>query len=151
MSNILRYVVCVGVSLIVGAGAAAALLVGSTSTTIEMQRLRSLSTLERMAVAVYDTGDNGATVVAFKTLLEELTNQMDQLTPEDRNFAILRSDLGLTYARLFIVYDRTGKEDLARTAYERAKGLLEANYRINSTDDLKATIQRLDAARSAEP
>ena len=104
-----------------------------------------MSTLQDVVFKVYRAGDYDSTVIALKALVGTLEEYLSVASPKSRDYHVFRSDAGLSYARLFVVYDRKGEEALAGQAYARAKEYLAPGYDVDTTEGLRELIARLDS------
>ena len=94
---------------------------------------------------IYKTGELNSTKIILNFLKDKIKHYKNEVVTEDSTKSHLKTDLGLTHARLFLIYKKAGQEDLAKKEYNKAKNiLLKKGYNIKSKDDLINLIQNID-------
>ena len=151
MKKRLPYIITFVVGLLIGAAISYLASLKTLSQALGIINLYNRASLENMAYQVYKKGDFDSSVVALSELVKELepyyetikTIKRESVINNKRNIAI---DLGLTYARLFVVYERAGKQDLANQYYQKAAELLNSRGEkmVKSPEQLKEFINKID-------
>lgn len=107
-----------------------------------------------IANKVYRTGEINASIVVLDNLANTLESYQKLIKTKKSKRAIedrdeIRQDLGLIYGRLFILYEKAGKQDLADHYYSKAKELFNSRCpdkkKIFSPSELKEFIEKVDS------
>lgn len=99
----------------------------------------------KLATKIYNTNDFESKEIILKFLERNIKHYKNNVVTEDKTKSLLKTDLGLTHARLFLVYRKEGQENLANKEYNKAKRILsEKGYNIKTKDDLTNLIQKID-------
>ncbi len=104
----------------------------------------NVARLETMALKVYAVGDYHSSVLALNQLANQLKFYQTKYSHNQKIKYLVDTDLGLTYARLFNVYYKAGKKNLADQEYKKAIVLLGAKFNIKSQSELQSFIEKID-------
>lgn len=94
----------------------------------------------------YKTGDYKSSVIALNYLIEQLEVRTEAVA-KSPNREMFTEDQALSHARLFLVYEKNGKQDLADQEYQEAVNLFGKEYGIKSKEEMKKFIERVDAIK----
>lgn len=108
---------------------------------MQLAELKNVVELEELTYRVYRGGDINSSIIAFNYLVDKLESYKRTADPKRPNYSIFVSDLGLAHARLFVLYDRAEKYNLAEKEYQKAIELIE---KVDSREELKQIIERID-------
>lgn len=114
------------------------------SYSAQIAELVNISELENVVFKIYKTNDFDSSVIALNYLSDKLKFYKETSDPKSRNYGTFITDLGLTHARLFLVYEAKGKQDLAEQEYQKAIELLGGKFKIGSRKELKKMIEKMD-------
>jgi len=137
MRKHLSYIIIFIVGLLIGATLLSVVFMKGLSRISSINNMRNVTRLMNIAHKVYKIGDFDSSIAALNALVKEL----ESYHKTDKFIAI---DLGLTYARLFVVYERAGKQDLANQNYQKAIELIGSKFKIKSPEELKESIEKID-------
>ncbi len=105
----------------------------------------NVARLESVTLKVYALGDYNSSVLALNQLVNQLKFYQNKYSRSEKIKNLVDYDLGLTYARLFNVYYKAGKKDLADQEYKKAVVLLGSKFNIKSPEELQAFVEQIDA------
>lgn len=103
--------------------------------------LMAISELEEVSSDIYKTGEYQSSIRILNHLVSKLKLYEKNL---DGNSETFITDRGLAHGRLYILYKRRGKVELAEMEYKNAKNIIGKKYNIKSKDDLFRIVQSFD-------
>jgi len=137
MRKYLSYIIIFIVGLLIGATLLSVVFMKMLSRISSINNMRNVIRVRNIAHKVYKIGDFDSSITALNELVKELE-------PYQKTNKFIALDLGLTYARLFVVYERTGKQALANQNYQKAIELIGSRFKIKSPEELKGLIGKID-------
>ncbi len=135
-------------------------VVGALSVTIfwsrflayhnKTERMIRIGGLENLVFEVYKTGDVEASIVALSHLIPKLRWYEAEMDPQDSDYETIVTDLGLSYARLFLLYEAKGSQKLADQKYQEAIKLIGERFKVDSKGSLRELIKQIDISAQKE-
>lgn len=108
----------------------------------KVQTLMSVSDIENLSSKIYKTGNYESSIIVLNFLVDKL-KQYENIVDKQDLISTLRIDRGLAHGRLYVLYKRKSKEDLAQKEYINAIELLKEKYHITSEKRLKEAIEAM--------
>ncbi len=107
-------------------------------------KLENLVQCEELAFKVYQTGEINSSLISLNFIIDKLESYKKTLDPQSTNYNIFINDLGLTYGRLFVVYNRIYQQEKSEHAYQKAVELIGSKCNISSRKELNEVIKKID-------
>lgn len=144
MKKYLLFIVLIMVGVIIGGIGASTFWSKTVSYNTQTSALINISELENLVSKIYATGDFNSSVIALNYLSDKLEFYKEASVPKSPNYDTFITDLGLTCARLFLVYESRGKQDLAEQEYQKVIALIGDKFKISSQKELREIIEKID-------
>lgn len=119
------------------------------SHNAQIAELENISELENLAFKIYKTGDFNSSIIALNYLSDKLEFCKER-SSKNPNCDTFITDLGLTHARLFLLYETNGKQDLAEQEYQTAIELIGGEFKVGSQEELKELIKKIDKSANID-
>jgi hypothetical protein len=129
--------------LIIGFGVSLGVLGEYSSDLSKVEAIMSMSDLETISSRIYRTGDYESSLIILNYLINKL-KFLEGISDREELIKIFRIDRGFAHGRLYLIYKRRGEEELSQKEYINAMRLLEAEYNIETEDNLRNVIEKID-------
>jgi len=144
MKKYLSYIATFIAGIVIGSGILTLIFIILWSHELDQNLRTNVSRLENMASKVYAIGDVNSSIVVLNELARNLENYRKIKGINKGIHNTITTDLGLTYARLFVVYERMGEKIIAEQEYQKTIELVGNKFKVNSPNKLKEIIEKID-------
>lgn len=144
MKKYLSYIVTFIGGLLIGTIILSAVFMKLWSNESTINIMNNIGRLENIVYKIYKIGDFNSSVVALNELINYLEYYLKIIKIDKGIHDLIVEDSGLTYARLFILFEKAGKQDLANQNYQKAIELIGSRFKIKSQEELKELMGKID-------